>query len=306
MNQRLLLLLALLGVGTFGLAACPGNGGGDDDDSGHDDDHGDDDDSAGDDDDATGDDDDATGDDDDATGDDDDATSSFSITEGVWDDGFSKHAVTEHAWITWSDSGVSRYDISQLEAEFNFAVAQNSANNEYFPGLWSRFEWLEEQGAGYYCQSAYDAADEESVDDVAVADPSDLSAGCGGFGWSALTADTAALAISGVHVDEYGGDNLITSGTWTVTNGTDVSTFAITQYDNAAGYAIAQNGAENAFNANAWSRFDFVEYEGSWYACTTAYDAVTESDALNTAASDSSDPAAGGCGGSFPWTNLTP
>ncbi|MCO4769470.1 MAG: hypothetical protein KDA24_05520 [Deltaproteobacteria bacterium] len=292
MNHRLFLFLALLGLGTFGLSACPSTG--------------DDDDSAGDDDDATGDDDDSAGDDDDATGDDDDATGTpFSIF-GVFDDGFgSGIAVNDEAWLSWSEFGTSRYDIVSMDEQNQLIIAQNASTNGFAPDLWSRFEWTEEQGAGYFCQSVYEGASEQAAIDATPADASDLVAGCGGFGWSALTADPARIAIAGVHTDEYTGDNTITDTEWSVMTGDDLARFAITQFDNAAGYAIAQNGSKNTFNADLWTRFDFVEVDGGWWSCTTAYDAATEADALATAAADATSPSTGGCGG-FPWTNLTP
>ena len=282
MNHRLLLLLALLGAASFSLTACPGESN--------------DDDSAGDDDDATSDDDDSAGDDDDATG------APFELN-GTFDDGFgSGIAVTEHAWLTWSEFGTSRYDITQIDATDGWLIAQNASTNGFNPDLWSRFDWFVDGEDPLFCQTAYDAATEADALATAAADRGDLATGCAGFAWSMLAPDPTRLLVAGVHVDEWGTDHTITDETWT-TDGT--SSYAISQFDNAARFAIAQNGAANTYNSDLWSRFDFAEYEGSWFMCSTAYDAATEADALATAAADASNPTTGGCSG-FAWTNLTP
>ena len=302
MNSRYHLFLALLGASLL-LPACPSAD--DDDDSAADDDDttGDDDDSTGDDDDSSaGDDDDSVGDDDDSSvGDDDDSAGAVEI-RGLWDDGFgSTHAVTDDGWLTWGFGDPSRFDATQWDDAAGWLVAQNGADNEYNAGLWSKFEWMTAGGDLVYCQSTYDAADEATAE-VASADREDLAGGCNGFGWSTLTPDAQAIAIGGLFTDQWGSDNLITNTGWW--QGT--SSYAISQYDNVGGWAVAQNASTNEYNPDLWSRFDYTWFEGAWYYCQSAYDAADEATALAAAAADPTDPSTGGCGGSFAWTNLTP
>ena len=279
MNERSLLLFVLLGATSLCLTACPP---GDDDDAANDDD---------------------------ATSDDDDATEEPLNIYGVFDEGFgSGVAVTELGWLTWSEFGTSRYDLTQLDVDpgSGSLIAQNSSENEYNPGLWSRFDFFGSAQSGYFCQSSFDAASEEDAVAATPADPENLKEGCGGFGWSTITPSSDRIAIAGIHLDSYGGDNKVTDKAWTVGTGDSAATFEITQYDNASGFAIAENGAENEYNPGLWSRFDYVEYEGDWWVCTTAYAAASEQEAAETPASDATDPSSGGCGGTFAWTNLTP
>ncbi|MEC9073351.1 MAG: hypothetical protein VX938_13255, partial [Myxococcota bacterium] len=72
----------------------------------------------------------------------------------------------------------------------NTLVAQNDSTNEYNPDLWSRFQWTStEDGQHYYCQVAFDAADEATAWALDSADETDPAAGgCGGFPWTTLTA----------------------------------------------------------------------------------------------------------------------
>lgn len=76
------------------------------------------------------------------------------------------------------------------------------------------------------------------------------------------------------------------------------STYTITDYNNDERWLVAQNGANNAYNPNLWSKFEwFVDSE--IYYCQTAYDAADAESAI-AAMSDQSDKDAG-CNG-FPWS----
>ena len=58
----------------------------------------------------------------------------------------------------------------------------------FAPSMYSKFEWtFDDAGDLYYCQPAFDAMTAEDAS-AASADTGDLAAGCGGFGWSKLTA----------------------------------------------------------------------------------------------------------------------
>ncbi len=112
------------------------------------------------------------------------------------------------------------------------------------------------------------------------------------------TGEPAPIVVAGSWVDNWGGSHLVDSTSWQ----NDGSVYAITQYDNTMGYAIAQNGADNAWNPNLWSRFDWGWVEGELIYCQTAYAAATEGEAMGTPPADLSSPGSG-CGG-YSWSVL--
>ena len=71
-------------------------------------------------------------------------------------------------------------------------VARNDDANPFFPGAWSRYDWVEVGGVTYYCQTAYGEASEAAARAVPAADPTDpTTGGCGGtwpggFAWTDL------------------------------------------------------------------------------------------------------------------------
>lgn len=85
-------------------------------------------------------------------------------------------------------AGMGRYNIADFDNAANWVVAENDAANEYFPGMWSRFDWTEHDGNLYLCQIAYADESLEAAKDTEAPDASDpANAGCGGFGWTVLT-----------------------------------------------------------------------------------------------------------------------
>ncbi len=119
----------------------------------------------------------------------------------------------------------------------------------------------------------------------------------------------APLAIAGHYDDEWGGHHEITSEVWTQSGFGEVSQFLVRTYSNAEGWLVARNGPDNAWNADLFSRFDWMWVDDGtgevlWF-CQTIFDAESEEAALNTPAADATDPAVAGCG-DFPWTRLTP
>ncbi|MBI4817846.1 MAG: hypothetical protein HY791_16415 [Deltaproteobacteria bacterium] len=108
--------------------------------------------------------------------------------EGRYTDGFGGHHVfTSTSW--WNDG--SSYAITQYSNADDSFVAQNAADHPFNPNKWSRVDWTTAASVLYYCQSAYDAADEAAA--LATARPpatDPATSGCGGaFPWSALTPD---------------------------------------------------------------------------------------------------------------------
>lgn len=105
---------------------------------------------------------------------------------GSWVDNYAgSHEITQSTWVM--DMG-GTFHISQYSNGDDFLIAQNDAANAYNPDLWSRFDWTYDGSDLYYCQSAYDAASEAAALAATPANASDLNSGCGGFAWSALTA----------------------------------------------------------------------------------------------------------------------
>ena len=111
------------------------------------------------------------------------------------------------------------------------------------------------------------------------------------------------LDIQGTWTDNWDTVHTISSTTWSDSWG---AVFNISQYDNAARIVIAQNDADNDYNALQWSRFDWYVEMGTdllWY-CQTCYDCADEAAALTTPSADTSDPANSGCGAGG-WSSLT-
>ncbi len=280
-------LYALLGLlaGALLFAGCPPTG--DDDDStvaAADDDDDDDDDSA--------------------PADDDDAVPGPLELIGSYLDGWgSFHVVTAETWHTGLAPTDSVYLISQYDNDAGWVVAQNGEDNAFFPEAWSRFDWTTVDGQLYFCTTAYDAGTEQAALDADAPDATDPSAsGCCGFSWTAMNADQGPLAVNGIYNDGWGTFHAVLQDVWHQ-GGLNVNRYTLSQYDNDAGYAIAENHADNEFSGGLWSRFDFTSADGAWWYCQSAYDAADEAAALATVAADPADPANAGCGG-FSWTSL--
>ena len=134
-------------------------------------------------------------------------------------------------------------------------------------------------------------------------------AGAGGDragGNGAGGAVSSELAIEGSYTDSFMGHQVITGATWTSTSDFGGAVFHIASYSNVEHWVVARNDQTNDFNPCLWSRFDWTEKAGVLYYCQAAYAADSEEAARAVPASDASDPASKGCGGSFPWTALTP
>ena len=119
-----------------------------------------------------------------------------------------------------------------------------------------------------------------------------------------------ALAIAGTYGEDWDGDgtsdstHVLTDSQWTMTSEFGVSAFLVAQFSNEQAMLVAQNDASNDFAPEKWSRFDWaLDGETLWF-CQSAFEAETEDDALATAAANSDDPAASGCG-EFAWSQLT-
>lgn len=229
---------------------------------------------------------------------------------GEWEEKWNTlHNITSGVWIQKFPLSSSRFEIVQFDNGATddgagWAVARNHDENEFSPGLYSRFDWTWYNDAWYFCNTVWDKESAQVARDTPAADDSapDTS-GCGGFAWTKLDAKEH-FGIRGVWKDTWGTSHSITDSRWTQKYGQDTSLFWIHYFDNTTKMMVAQNDTTNAFNPNLWSRFDWTEVDGVRYFCHTAFDAASVEDAANALAPDATDPVTGGCGG-YPWTPLT-
>ena len=122
-----------------------------------------------------------------------------------------------------------------------------------------------------------------------------------------------SFAIVGNYLDDFMGEHAITAETWTQSGPMiQTSVFHIHSYDNETRHAIAHNDPANMFAGDKYSRFDWVNVDGTLYFCQSAFDAERVVGAGAVTAADDADPATKGCGVSadnaagFPWSKLTP
>ena len=118
-----------------------------------------------------------------------DAGAAIDIAGSYADDFGTNHTINDDGWTQSSEGAAdSSFAFVEIDNAGQFAIAQNGADNGFAPSMYSKFEWtFDEAGDLYYCQPAFDAMTAEDAS-AASADTGDLAAGCGGFGWSKLTA----------------------------------------------------------------------------------------------------------------------
>ncbi|HEY6727338.1 MAG TPA: hypothetical protein VI197_25060 [Polyangiaceae bacterium] len=216
------------------------------------------------------------------------------------------HRIDDEVW----QMGSSIFDLIEVSNEEGWAIAENSADNEFFPASFSRFEWTREGGQLYYCQSVFAASTAAEAGDPPRADADDLAEGCGGFAWSSLT----PIELIGSYEDDFGGAHTITSSAWQ----SGSSSFHLLEFSNGEGWAITQNDCANAYFPGLYSRFDWVAVEGgqggaagaggagadaATYYCQTGYNLDSAEAALELEPADSADLTEG-CNG-FPWSKIT-
>ena len=108
---------------------------------------------------------------------------------GNYTDGFSPHLIEGDRWRMGEGDMVSQFILTTVDNEADFAIARNDDGNEFSPGLWSRFEWIDNgDGTLFYCQATYDAASADAAHGATADRTAPESGGCGMFGWSTLTA----------------------------------------------------------------------------------------------------------------------
>jgi hypothetical protein len=232
-------------------------------------------------------------------------TSTSPEIQGVWVDGFGfSHWVTAEQWQSGWGPTALRFVIVEQNDDAMWLVAENDADNEFNPGLFSRFEWTFSDEQLYYCQSVFDAP---SADDAATADPadaSDLESGCNGFGWSSLTEGQGDLAIVGTWTDGFGTHTVDDAWTQDYDDGSPLA-FVIVEWNNVERWLVAQNASDNAFYPDLFSRFEWTWTDTDDLAyCQSSFDAETADDARNADRANLDDLDTG-CAG-FSWSTLSP
>jgi hypothetical protein len=114
---------------------------------------------------------------------------------GLWTDNFdSFHDITTEQWsmsfAPFEEGGersVSLFLFESFSNEDRVIIAQNDANNEFSPSLFSRLDWAWVGDDLYFCQTSFDSATAEAAAAVPAADATNVETGCGGFAWSSLT-----------------------------------------------------------------------------------------------------------------------
>jgi len=222
---------------------------------------------------------------------------------GVYEDDFgSSHSVSDDAWV----SGDSRFEVVDFSDPGRFIIAENDDDNEYNPGLFSRFEWTYDGDDLFYCQSVYDAESEAEARSAERADADDLSSGCGGFAWSQLM----GIELVGGYDDNFGGGHEISAALWDA----GWAKFHLLAVSNEDHWAVAQNDCDNTYNPGLFSRFDWTTSDlgaagaagagSSLYYCQTGYDEASEEAAVELSPADAGDLETG-CSG-FAWSELVP
>lgn len=103
---------------------------------------------------------------------------------GMYTDEYgSMHMIDVLAW----NIDTSVFHVLAVDNTSDHLVARNDAANDFFPDLYSRFDWYAEGEDLYFCQTAYGALTEAEAEMMAPADVADLMMGCGGFPWTLLT-----------------------------------------------------------------------------------------------------------------------
>ena len=108
---------------------------------------------------------------------------------GNWVDTFAtEYTITVAEWRQTSMGETSVYLVTTFDDVGNLIIAENSADNMFAPGKFSRFDWTQLGDRLFYCQSVFDADTADAAANAEGADPSDPTVGgCGGmFPWTEL------------------------------------------------------------------------------------------------------------------------
>jgi hypothetical protein len=215
---------------------------------------------------------------------------------GVWNDNFGGWTAID--WTMWGANTIRQYD-----NEANWAVVQNSAENEWNPEKFSYVVWTEavDDGSWWMCAVAFglDTIEEALAVENTSDDSDPANSGCGDFAWTQMT-PRDIIEVAGSWADNFGGGKEITAMYW--------GSSRIKNYDNAENWVVTQSPADDEFSPSQFSYTVWTDaaQDGNWWTCTVAFGLETIEEALATEnTSDDSDPANSGCG-DFSWTQMSP
>ena len=113
--------------------------------------------------------------------------------EGTWSNDSETYVITNESLSSttvWGDEtyGPYNYNITQYNNADMYIIASSEAD-ENGDFSWNRFDWVMSDDTLFICNIVFDAVTEEDALAATPADNSDpANGGCGGFSWSALTA----------------------------------------------------------------------------------------------------------------------
>ncbi|MFT5460920.1 MAG: hypothetical protein ACI9K2_007441, partial [Myxococcota bacterium] len=99
---------------------------------------------------------------------------------GQWMDAYGGvHTVTRRSWASFGSEHA--FVESFADGDGGTLIARNDDANPYFPGLWSRFDWLvDPAGDAWFCQQAYAAASFDEALATPPPEPTDPPSGGSG------------------------------------------------------------------------------------------------------------------------------
>ena len=166
--------------------------------------------------------------------------------------------------VLW-DSGWALYNITQYDNESGWIIAQNDVTN--FTTLNCGPSLNGQPMTMVFIRRAYAEADEQAAIDASGADASDLATGCGGFGWTQMR---PFASFFGSYDDSWGSQHTVSAFKWSSSGG---NVHHISQYDDEAGWIIAQNDSSNVYSPDLWSKFELTaDTSGALYYCQSAYE----------------------------------
>lgn len=96
------------------------------------------------------------------------------------------HIIDEERWDQLASFGDAIFHVDTYDNPGRWVVAQGDASNDFFPDLYSKFNWAWDGDELFYCAVVFDAATAEDAQAAPDANPDDLDEGCAGFPWSPL------------------------------------------------------------------------------------------------------------------------
>ena len=101
-----------------------------------------------------------------------------------------RHLINAWEWRQEGQGDPQLFYVAGLSNEEGWVVAENGVDNTNNPRLWSVFQWTKDsEDQLYFCQSSDTSEMKEDAIAQERADTEDLSTGCNGAAWTAITPD---------------------------------------------------------------------------------------------------------------------